>query len=178
MRWCSRNQESIPRLCCQHKRWRRRSANKHQRSKPRRANAVKVKAVATNREMKWANIYEHDEASLNSFYNERGDTFLALPRLLNKMNIAENEKAVEPLIQRVHLCSVALGSRKDGPSTVMFWSCPLVLDTGASFGLTPFRGDFIDYVECSIPVNDIKPTNMVIGMGTTLYKFSINGEPI
>ena len=44
--------------------------------------------------------------------------------------------------------------------------------------MTPFRGDFIDYVECRIPVNDIKETNMVIGMGTTLHKFEIAGKPI
>jgi hypothetical protein len=54
----------------------------------------------------------------------------------------------------------------------------LVWDTGASFGLTPFRGDFIDYVECSIPVRDIARTNIVVGIGTTLHKFQFQGEDI
>jgi hypothetical protein len=54
--------------------------------------------------------------------------------------------------------------------------CPLVWDTGASFGLTPFRSDFIDYTECRIPVNDIARTNMVIGLGTTLHRFELDGE--
>ena len=56
----------------------------------------------------------------------------------------------------------------------------MVWDTGASFGLTPFCGDFIDYVECCIPVNDIARTNMVIGIGIgiTLHKFKINGEDV
>lgn len=30
-----------------------------------------------------------------------------------------------------------------------------------------FRGDFNDYVECNIPVNDTARTNTVIGIGTT-----------
>ena len=49
-----------------------------------------------------------------------------------------------------------------------FVDCPLVWDTGASCGLTPFRGDFLDYEECSIPVQDISKTNMVIGIGTVM----------
>ena len=52
-----------------------------------------------------------------------------------------------------------------------FIDCPLVWDTGASYGLTPFRGDFLDYEECSIPVQDISKTNMVIGIGTVMWKF-------
>ena len=52
-----------------------------------------------------------------------------------------------------------------------FIDCPLVWDTGASYGLTPFRGDFIDYEECSIPVQDISKTNMVVGIGTVMWKF-------
>ena len=59
-----------------------------------------------------------------------------------------------------------------------FKSYPLVWDTGALFGLTPFCQDFIDYTECSIPVNDIARTNTVIGIGTTLHKFKADGEDI
>ena len=46
------------------------------------------------------------------------------------------------------------------------------------FCLTPFCQDFIDYTECSIPVNDIARTNTVIGIGTTLHKFKVDGEDI
>ena len=59
-----------------------------------------------------------------------------------------------------------------------FKSYPLVWDTGALFGLTPFCQDFIDYTECSIPINDIARTNTVIGIGTTLHKFKVDGEDI
>ena len=34
------------------------------------------------------------------------------------------------------------------------------------------------YMECQTPVNDIARTNMVIGIGTTLCKFWVNGEAI
>ena len=51
-----------------------------------------------------------------------------------------------------------------------FISMPVVWDTGASFGLTPFHEDFIDYEPCRIPVMDIKSTNYVIGVGTVLWQ--------
>jgi hypothetical protein len=47
----------------------------------------------------------------------------------------------------------------------------LIWDTGGSVGLTPFRGNFIDYVECDIDIRDITKVNKVIGIGTTLHKF-------
>jgi hypothetical protein len=43
--------------------------------------------------------------------------------------------------------------------------------TGASAGLTPFRSDFFDYVECEIDVRNITKVNKVVGIGTTLHKF-------
>ena len=61
------------------------------------------------------------------------------------------------------------GQRSLDPKTLM-----LIWDTGASAGLTPFRSDFIDYVECEIDVRDISKVNKVIGIGTTLHKFVDN----
>ena len=55
----------------------------------------------------------------------------------------------------------------------------LIWDTGASFGLTPFRSDFIDYVPCDIPVKDVTKVNRVVGIGTTLHKFyNTRGEEV
>ena len=48
----------------------------------------------------------------------------------------------------------------------------LIWDTGAFYGLTPFRSDFIDYVACTIPVRDVTKVNTIIGIGTTLHKFT------
>jgi hypothetical protein len=52
----------------------------------------------------------------------------------------------------------------------------LTWDTGASAGLTPFRSDFTDYVECEIDVHVITKVNKVVGIGTTLYKFMDNNS--
>ncbi len=43
----------------------------------------------------------------------------------------------------------------------------LIWDTGGSVGLTPFRSDFINYVECDIDIHDITKVNTIIGIGTT-----------
>lgn len=56
---------------------------------------------------------------------------------------------------------------------------PLVWDTGASQGLTPFINDFIHYQPAHIPVKDISKTNYVMGIGTVLYKFrATNGDDV
>ncbi len=47
----------------------------------------------------------------------------------------------------------------------------LIWDAGASFGLTPFRNNFIGYVKCDIPVKNVTKVNRVIDIGTTLHKF-------
>ena len=55
----------------------------------------------------------------------------------------------------------------------------LVWNTGASYGLTKLRSDFIDYVKCDIPVKDLTKVNRAIGIGTTLHKFiESNGQYI
>ncbi len=62
---------------------------------------------------------------------------------------------------------------QDPKSLILIWV------TGASYGLTPFRSDFIDYAKCEIPVRDVTKVNTVIGIGTTLHKFTdINGNPV
>ena len=68
---------------------------------------------------------------------------------------------------------------KKGTTSSLFEKCPVVWDTGASYGLTPFRCDFIDYEEVHLPVQDIAHTNYVVGIGTVMWKFkAINGDPI
>ena len=53
-------------------------------------------------------------------------------------------------------------------SEANFWECPVIDDTGASYGLSPFRADFIDYEEVNISVQDIAHMNEVVGIGTVL----------
>ncbi len=47
---------------------------------------------------------------------------------------------------------------QDPKSLILIW------DTGASYGLTPFRSDFIDYVTCDILVRDVTKVNTVVGI--------------
>jgi len=60
-----------------------------------------------------------------------------------------------------------------------FEHCPVVWDTGASYGLTPFRSDFIDCQDVCILVQDIAHTNYVVGVGTVMWKMTAsNGDTI
>ena len=113
--------------------------------------------------------------TLDAFCADRGEFFLGFPKLMKKLEFKEHGVEVQSTVGRANLLTSEVGSSF---MKATFKECPLVWDTGASFGLTPFRGDFIDYVECQIPVKDIARTNMVIGIGTTLHKFRVNGEPI
>ena len=51
----------------------------------------------------------------------------------------------------------------------------LTLDTDASFVLTLFKANFVDYVECGIPIKNVTKFNNVIGIRTTTHKIS-NGK--
>ena len=65
----------------------------------------------------------------------------------------------------IHLLLKACKSKIDVLKS--FETTQLVWDSGASFELTPYHADFIDYVECDIDVKDISKLNKVIGFGTT-----------
>ena len=55
----------------------------------------------------------------------------------------------------------------------------LVWDTGASYGLTRFRRDFINDVKCDLPAKDMPKMNRVIGIVTNIHKFiDSNGQYI
>ena len=61
--------------------------------------------------------------------------------------------------------------------TEAYYRTPAIMDTGASFGLTPFRDDFISYQEVNIKVKDVSSENIVTGMGTVLYRIkATNGD--
>ena len=117
------------------------------------------------------------EEALSTFCDSRADTFLALPKMVTHFENKTFEDGAQETVHCLNLFQSTMGLNNNKRKAT-FKDCPLVWDTGASFGLTPFRGDFIDYTECSIAVNDIARTNMVIGMGTTLHKFELDGKPL
>ena len=111
-------------------------------------------------------------AILESFCDGSQD-FLSLPRLMSTFKNMDHAQNVQHLCQRLAVLSdrslenrtFNASNKIDPKSLILIW------DTGASFGLTPFRSDFIDYVEADIAVKDVTKVNRVIGIGTTLHKF-------
>jgi hypothetical protein len=115
---------------------------------------------------------------LNEFCFDRGKTFLGAVKLMQHFGTLSLEEGAQKTVQRFNLMRLSCGANDEIIRKATFKDCPLVWDTGASFGLTPFRGDFLDYVECKITVRDIARENTVIGVGTTLHKFKIDGNDV
>ncbi len=105
--------------------------------------------------------------------------FLQLPRLLSQFNSIDDEKNISSCIARVAALWGTFENRSVGGATKDPRTLILIWDTGTLFGLTPFCSDFIDYVECDIPVPDVTKVNKVIGIRTTNHKLTnINGNPV
>ena len=84
----------------------------------------------------------------------------------------KNQATAQSVVNRLNVfrCSLETNAGHCNHSN-SFASTPLVWDTGASLGLTPYRADFVDYVEDNIPVRDVTKMNYVVGIGTLDYKF-------
>jgi hypothetical protein len=115
---------------------------------------------------------------LDEFCFDRGKTFLGAVKLMQHFGTLSLEEGAQNAVKRFNLMRLSCGANDEIIRKATFKDCPLVWDTGASFGLTPFRGDFLDYVECKITVRDIARENTVIGVGTTLHKFKIDGNDV
>ena len=67
--------------------------------------------------------------------------------------------------------------KKNSDFSRRYRDTPCVIDTGASYGLTPFKEDFLTYEECDITVKAVASNNKVVGMGIVLYKMpATNGD--
>jgi hypothetical protein len=98
--------------------------------------------------------------------------FLGLPQLLKTFcNHDYHMRQIKLALDQVALLGgtfemhQSVSDRLDPKTLILIW------DTRASAGLTPFRSDFINYVECKIDVCNITKVNKVVGIGTTLHKF-------
>jgi hypothetical protein len=109
-------------------------------------------------------------STLNKFCSGNHD-FLPLPRLVNSFgNSKFHENNIKSCLSRAAILRGMFdvhhaGCTRDPKTMVLIW------DTGASAGHTPFRSDFIDYVEVDFEIRDITKANKVAGIGTTLHKF-------
>eukprot|EP00984_Skeletonema_dohrnii_P023181 scaffold12256_cov83-Skeletonema_dohrnii-CCMP3373.AAC.1 len=98
-------------------------------------------------------------------------------------SLKEHAKNIEAAVLRAEIMFNESKSDKfrlrDSSSSYMqkYRSTPCVVDTGASYGLTPFKEDFLTYEECNIKVKAVGSENVVIGMGIVLYKMvATNGD--
>lgn len=94
--------------------------------------------------------------------------------LLGKVHVTFSEEDAKRTVLRANLLASNLrlneNSSGHGPRPT-FKDMPLIWDTGASSGLTPFRSDFLTYEECDIPIKDVSQVNRVKGMGLAGYQF-------
>ena len=52
----------------------------------------------------------------------------------------------------------------------------IIWDTDASFGLTVFKSNFIDYLKCNIPVKNVTKVNTAIGIEKNHKFVDANGK--
>jgi hypothetical protein len=129
-------------------------------------------------------VFLNQQPTLDGFCDGHKD-FLQLYRLLSTFSTVDHVKIAQSCVNRVNAHRGTYGGtyanrssfstcRQDPKSLILNW------DTGSSYGLTPFRSDFIDYVKCcEIPFRDVTKVNTVLGIGTTLHKFTdINGNKV
>ena len=76
---------------------------------------------------------------------------------MSKFKNMDHAQNFQQLCQRLAVLSDrSFENRTFNASTRIYpKSLILIWDTGASFGMTPFRSDFIDYVEADIAVKDV-----------------------
>ncbi len=79
------------------------------------------------------------------------------------VDATETEK-LHFLILRAHQMSLILNGNS-------FTSLPLILDTVASGGLSPFKANFVDYQPSNITLETAAHSNTVKGVGTLMWKF-------
>ena len=71
----------------------------------------------------------------------------------------------------LNILKLILDEWKDVNKVATFNTIIMEWYTGAAFALTPFKPDFVDYVECGTPVKDVTKFKNVIRIGTTIPKF-------
>jgi hypothetical protein len=117
-------------------------------------------------------------STLDGFCDGSKD-FLKLSGLFSRFHSVDHSKNAQECLDCIHATRGTFGgtygNENSGPHINVLLDprqFMLIWDMGVSFGLPPFQSEFIDYVACTIPVQDITKVNNVIGIGTTLHKFT------
>ena len=97
-----------------------------------------------------------------------------LKEFLAKNKHATHANHIKTCMECANVLFGRLGSRisQDHCTTVIIW------DTGALFGLIPFKSNSIYYVNCDIPVKDVEKVNTVIGIGKKIIGLLMQMENI
>jgi hypothetical protein len=112
------------------------------------------------------------ETSTIDSFCEAGHNFLRLPQLLCTLcNHNYHAKQLKLALDQVALLRGTYEMHQSVPDHLDPKTLILIWDTGGSAGLTPFRSNFINYVECDIDICDVTKVNKFIGIGTNLHKF-------
>ena len=104
--------------------------------------------------------------------------FLGLTQLVKGFEEEDQLATAQAVVDRMnsHQVNISLEAQHGMfDLRASFVDCPLVWDNGATYSLTIFRGDFIDYEERSIPVQHISKTTMAIRIRTVMWNTK---EPI
>ena len=91
---------------------------------------------------------------INEFCDGRNDS-KRLPKLLCEFVKLDQTSGSQQAVDRLNLFKSTLYACKDVNPVGNFQTMMLEWNTGASFGLTEFKDNFVDYVECDIPVKDV-----------------------
>ena len=114
------------------------------------------------------------QSAKDIFCNNESHDFLQLPQLISTPNCIDHVTNIKKLLlRREALLRGSIlenslhqsGEIKDPMKLILIWY------TRASYGLTPFISNFIDYVKCDILVKDGTNIHRVIGIITNFYKF-------
>ena len=164
-----------------HRRWRRRNIRARQRMKKRRT-VLHEFFLSNNSDGRFNLPKAFSSVDVDAFLDTQSPLDVMIS--INGMKMQDHVANVKKLMARVtrlqgpiRLAQMDAARHTNEPDN--YYSTPLIYDTGASFGLTPYRSDFIDFEEASIPVKDISKTNTVLGIGTVMYKLkATNGDEL
>ena len=198
-----------PYLLTEHKRFVREHFEKQRRAAEARAEAQELAEFLDGKPDPCDDygfyLDEFDPAEVADFIEKHVQDPTYRIRLENQLRRTTNEehrRQIKELIARFNLMmkdvstdgsprameaksgpAAARTPQSDNPSnernTFAFHETAAILDTGASYGLTPFRSDFITYEKVNVTVKDVSGSNKVQGFGLVLYKaVATNGEVV
>ena len=108
-------------------------------------------------------------SKINTFVNHIDATKLMRTLTCAQVEyIMSHEETQEEVIQALILRANEIARQLNGND---YFSLPLVFDSGASGGLSPFKADFADYQACDIQLAAVTAITKVSGIGTVIYKF-------